>query len=234
MKYVYKIVAALCAIAIIVIAICTPILSISIESFLPAGLLTIGALLKNDSALELLEKYDGAMPSTVGEKISVLNLISPNANSIAETLSNLSSEESAEATMEALKPILPALIVFVVVFALILIFAIAIIITAFASKNNRNVIYLSVAGCGLTLMLFESFEGVAAPFLSEQITLADIAGSEWISLIGSISGLELTSTLWLIPLVFVCIIIWTVLYNATLPEKEKIERKKMLGEFDEI
>lgn len=234
MKYVYKTVAALCAVAIITIAICTPVLSISIESILPAGLLTIGALLKSETATEMLQEYDGALPSTVGEKIAIIDLFSPKANSIAETLSNLASEESSEATMEAIKPILPPLIVFLVVFVLILICAIAVIVTAFAAKNNRHVIYWSVAGCSLTLMLFECFEGVAAPFLNEQITLADLAGNDWISLLGSISGLELTSTLWLIPVVFVCIIIWTLLYNATLPEKEKTERKKMLGEFYEV
>ena len=231
MKYVYKIVAAVAALAVIVAAICLPLVYISFESLIPSVLLTIGAYLKNDAATELLESTNGELPTGIAENIAIKDILSPSTNSIAEILSGLGSETS-ETITEALKTVITPAIVLGIVFALILICAIVTAVIAIVAKDNRKVIYSAVTGIGLSLMLPEAFEAVAAPFLNGEITLATISGSPLASLLGTVAKLEITSTFWFIPIIFACVIVWTILYNATLPEEEKRERKLMLGEAE--
>ena len=231
MKYVYKIVAAVVALAVIVAAICLPLVYISFESLVPSVLLTIGAYLKNDAATELLESTNGELPTGIAENIAIKDILSPSTNSIAEILSDLGSETS-ETITEALKTVITPAIVLGIVFALILICAIATAVIAIVAKDNRKVIYSAVTGIGLSLMLPEAFEAVAAPFLNGEITLATLSGSPLASLLGTVAKLEITSTFWFIPIIFACVIVWTILYNATLPEEEKRERKLMLGEAE--
>ncbi|MBO5290278.1 MAG: hypothetical protein J6B35_01685, partial [Clostridia bacterium] len=110
--------------------------------------------------------------------------------------------------------------------------AIVTAVFAFAAKNNRMVIYSSVCGIGLTFMFSKAFEAVAAPFLDQSISLSTIFDSMWASFLGEIEVMTLTNEFWFIAVVFLAVIIWTVLYNITLPENEKKERKLMLGEED--
>ena len=231
MKYVYKIVAAVAALAVIIAAICLPLVYISFESLVPSVLLTIGAYLKNDAATELLESTNGELPTGIAENIAIKDILSPSTNSIAEILSDLGSETS-ETITEALKTVITPAIVLGIVFALILICAIVTAVIAIVAKDNRKVIYSAVTGIGLSLMLPEAFEAVAAPFLNSEITLATLSGSPLASLLGTVAKLEITSTFWFIPIIFACVIVWTILYNATLPEEEKRERKLMLGEAE--
>ncbi len=231
MKYVYKIVAAVAALAVIIAAICLPLVYISFESLVPSVLLTIGAYLKNDAATELLESTNGELPTGIAENIAIKDILSPSTNSIAEILSDLGSETS-ETITEALKTVITPAIVLGIVFALILICAIVTAVIAIVAKDNRKVIYSAVTGIGLSLMLPEAFEAVAAPFLNGEITLATLTGSPLASLLGTVAKLEITSTFWFIPIIFACVIVWTILYNATLPEEEKRERKLMLGEAE--
>lgn len=231
MKYVYKIVAAVAALAVIIAAICLPLVYISFESLVPSVLLTIGAYLKNDAATELLESTNGELPTGIAENIAIKDILSPSTNSIAEILSDLGSETS-ETITEALKTVITPAIVLGIVFVLILICAIVTAVIAIVAKDNRKVIYSAVTGIGLSLMLPEAFEAVAAPFLNGEITLATLSGSPLASLLGTVAKLEITSTFWFIPIIFACVIVWTILYNATLPEEEKRERKLMLGEAE--
>ena len=232
MKYVYKIVAAAVALAVVIVAICVPLVYISFESLLPSVLVTLGAYLKNDAATEILESTNGELPSGISENIAVKDILSPSANSIAEVINSIGSEEMSETVMKALEPVIAPAITFAVIFALILICAIVTAVIAFVAKDNRKVIYSSITGIGLSIMLPNAFKAVAIPFVDGQITLATLSGSSLASLLGSVSKLELTTTFWFIPIIFACVIVWTLLYNATLPEKEKLERKLMLGETE--
>ena len=156
MKYVYKIVAAVAALAVIIAAICLPLVYISFESLVPSVLLTIGAYLKNDAATELLESTNGELPTGIAENIAIKDILSPSTNSIAEILSDLGSETS-ETITEALKTVITPAIVLGIVFALILICAIVTAVIAIVAKDNRKVIYSAVTGIGLSLMLTFGF-----------------------------------------------------------------------------
>ena len=231
MKYVYKIVAAVAALAVIIAAICLPLVYISFESLIPSVLLTIGAYLKNDSAAEILQNANGELPTGIAENIAVKDVLFPGSGSVAEIISNIDIGSSDTAT-KALEPVISPAITLLVIFALILICAIVTAVLAIAVKDNRKVIYSAITGIGLSLMLPEAFEAVAAPFLNGDITLATLSGSPFASLLGSVAKVEISSTFWFIPIIFACVIVWTILYNITLPEEEKRERKLMLGEAE--
>ena len=231
MKYVYKIVAAVAALAVIIAAICLPLVYISFESLIPSVLLTIGAYLKNDSAAEILQNANGELPTGIAENIAVKDVLFPGSGSVAEIISNIDIGSSDTAT-KALEPVISPAITFAIIFALILICAIVTAVIAIVVKDNRKVIYSAITGIGLSLMLPEAFEAVAAPFLNGDITLATLSGSPFASLLGSVAKVELSSTFWFIPIIFACVIVWTILYNITLPEEEKRERKLMLGEAE--
>lgn len=231
MKYVYKIVAAVVALAVIVVAICVPLIYISFESLLPSILVTLGAYLKSDAATEILQNSNGELPSGIAENIALKDILFPSSNSIAEIINGIGSETS-ETVMKALEPVIAPAITLAIVFVLILVCAIATAVIAIVAKDNRKVIYSSITGIGLSIMLPNAFKAVAIPFTDGQITLATLSGSSLASLLGSVTKFELNSTFWFIPVIFACVIIWTILYNATLPEKEKRERKLMLGEAD--
>ncbi len=231
MKYVYKIVAAIAALAVIVVAICAPLVFIRIESLIPSVLLTIGQYFDVDSVDEIVGNTGGELPSGISEDIAIIDIFSPQNSSIAEIFANIDIEIS-DAVSKIIEYILAPAITLAIVFGLILICAIVTIVIAIVAKDNRKVIYLAITGIGLSLMLPEAFEAVAAPFLNGEISLATLSGLTLASLLGTVSNLELTSTFWFIPIIFACIIVWTILYNATLPEEEKRERKLMLGEAE--
>ena len=184
MKYVYKIVAAVVALAVIVAAICLPLVYISFESLIPSVLLTIGAYLKNDAATEVLESTNGELPTGVAENIAVKDFLLPGSGSVAEIIANIDIGDSDTAT-KALGPVISPAITFAVIFALILICAIVTAVIAIVAKDNRKVIYSAITGTGLSLMLPEAFEAVAAPFLNGDITLATLSGSPFASLLVS-------------------------------------------------
>ena len=231
MKYVYKVVVAICAIAVILVAIVTPLVHIEIDSLLPGILVGIGAYIDKDAVQDVVQDTKGELPSGIYEDIAIEDLISPNNNSIAQAIMQMSGDASEE-TMKALESAIAPFITFVVVLALIFICAIAAAVVGFASKNNRNVYYFSIAGIFISLMASPCMKAIAAPFVNGDITLEGLTGSGWAFLIGEITEISLPSSFWLVPAIFAGIILWTFLFNATLSKEEKLERKLMLGEAD--
>ncbi len=226
MKYVYKFGAAALAVLVIVIAVFTPLICIGIDSALASSIVTLGDARGQEEAREIIESYGGKIPDTMWIKIGISTMFDEDAKMTAELIESVSTGEPNATIKSLISPVLT----FIVVLACIIVCAIVTVIFAIAAKNNRKVIYSSIAGIGLSLMLSECFEAIAEPFITGQATLARLAGTSWISLLGEISVVELNSLVWAIPAVFAVIIGWTVLYNFTLSPKEKEARKVMLGE----
>ena len=120
-----------------------------------------------------------------------------------------------------------------VVLILIALCAVVTAIFAIVAKDNRKVIYSCVAGMGLSLIFKECFAAIAEPILDGTVSIATLMDSAWGDLIGEFEKFTLTTNFWFIPAIFGAIILWTVIYNYTLPDKEKRERKLMLGEADD-
>lgn len=223
MKYIYKIVAALGALAIAPLMFFTKIFYYKITSTALDALMLILKFTKNEALDEITAQTGGKIPEAIGDHLSFYD--------IGEAVSSLKDLlTQAEGGTDKLDALIAPAIVFLVITILIIVCAIITAIFAFVTKDNRKVIFSSIAGIGLSLMFKEAFECVAAPILEGTVSISSLTGSVWGDLIGTIETLTLTTNFWFIPAVFGAIILWTVLYNYTLPEKEKKERKLMLGE----
>ena len=222
MKYLYKIVAALGAISIIPLFVFLETIYFRIGSAALTAIFGIGNLLGIDA---LAEATNGEIPAGIADTYSPYELY--------KFLSDMGGFDTAGKLEGKFDILIAPAITGGVVLTLLAICAIVTAVFAIFAKDNRKVIYSSVAGIGLSLMFKECFEGFAAPILDGSISLATVADSFWAGLIANFEELILNTNFWFIPVVFAAIILWTVLYNYTLPEKEKKERKLMLGEADE-
>ena len=223
MKYIYKIVAALGAISILPLLVFLETIYFRVGSAALTAIFGIGNLLGIEA---LTDATNGQIPAGIADTYSPYELY----NFLCEMDAFSSLGGDLEGKFDIL--VAPA-ITGVVVLALLVLCAIVTAVLAFVVKDNRKVIYSSIAGIGLSLMFKECFEGFAAPILDGSISLATLTDSFWSGLIANFEELILNTNFWFIPVVFAAIILWTVLYNYTLPEKEKKERKIMLGEADD-
>ncbi len=226
MKYVYKIVAALGALATIPLILFSKIFYMNMSSLAVQLLAYISQMKGNSTIEEFLAENGGQMPSSIAENFSIYDVYN-----LSTSLKGL--VDSSETTGEAINAIINPVIVFIVVCILLVICAITTAVLAITAKNNRKVIYSSIVGAGLSFMLFCIFEDIAAPILNGTISIASLVDAWWGGLIGNIEAFALTPAFWAIFLIFLGVILWTVLYNYTLPDKEKRERKLMLGEADD-
>ena len=223
MKYVYKIVAALGALSVIPMLGFLKIFYYKASSIAVQILAFIANMRGNADIEKILAENGGNLPENIADTMSVYDLVS---------LLDFSQGFSSDAVGDKFDLVIVPGIVLGIIAAMLVICAIVTAVFAFAAKNNRMVIYSSVCGIGLTFMFSKAFEAVAAPFLDQSISLSTIFDSMWASFLGEIEVMTLTNEFWFIAVAFLAVIIWTVLYNITLPENEKKERKLMLGEED--
>lgn len=223
MKYVYKIIAALGALAVIPVVFFAKTIFYRIESAAMSAVFYIGQLLGNQEITNFLKENNGVVPESIANSNSIYDL--------TQLFSTFSSE--GETDLSKFESLIGPVSVFAIVLVLIVICAVVTAVLAFVAKDNRKVIYSSVVGIGLSMVAKECFGAVAAPILEGTINFGTLLDNSWATLLGSFESLALSTSFWFIPLIFVAVIIWTVLYNYTLPEEEKRERKLMLGEGDE-
>ncbi len=226
MKYVYKIIAALGALAVIPVVIFAKTIYYKITSTAMASIFLIGQLFKIDTLVDVVKDNNGVTPENIADITSLYDLYN--------LLSSISGDSSsASETLERLDVLIAPAITCAIALILVVLCAVVTAALALVVKNNRAVIYSSIAGIGFSMVFKECFEGLASLILNGTVNFATLLDSTWASLIGSFTELDLTTNFWFIPAIFGAIIIWTVLYNYTLPEKEKRERKLMLGEADD-
>ncbi|MGN1315778.1 MAG: hypothetical protein ACI4VW_01825 [Acutalibacteraceae bacterium] len=225
MKYIYKIVAALGALSVCPLIVFLDIIYYKISSAALGTLFYIGQLFGNETITQAIEENNGTVPEAIADTVSLYDLYG-----LFSSASGLANSGNITEKLEVL--VSPAILAGVV---LILIALCAVVTAVFAivAKDNRKVIYSSVAGIGLSLIFKECFAAIAEPILDGTVSIATLMDSAWGDLIGEFEKFTLTTNFWFIPAVFGAIILWTVIYNYTLPDKEKRERKLMLGEADD-
>ena len=226
MKYFYKIVAALGALATIPLIIFVKLFYIKMTSTALQAITTILQITGSDIANEIMKQTGGKVPNAIAESLSFYDIFNT-----VNSLKDLASK--GDGIGDKFDILIAPAIVFAVIIAMIIICAIVTAIFAIFAKNNRKVIYSSIVGIGLSVMANEAFECLAAPVLDGTVSFSSLMGSVWAELIGTIDTMSLISNFWFIPAIFGAVILWTVLYNYTLPDGEKKERQLMLGEFDE-
>lgn len=230
MKLTYKIVSAILAIAVILVLVFSPLVLVRIQSTAAQMLVYIAQATGNSAAKDMVDS-EGNISEHIGLEISIAGLLGDDAQGTADLLEQLSAGDTAK-TLKILEPVIAPFFTFVVALVCVALCAFAAAILAFAAKDNRKVIYPCVAGIGFSLMVPTCFKVVAMPFLSEKITLSQLGGSGWIALLGKIDAMQLSSTFWFVVAIFAIIILWTVLYNYTLPADEKKKRLEMIGEAE--
>ena len=222
MKYVYKIVSALCALAVLPLMVFSPMIYYYFSSTALQGLFTIGQLLGNETLSVAMEKFGlETVPTGMANNVSIYDL--------ADLVWRFKDIGDSSKVTEPIAELLPSLIATFIAIALTLITAIVIVVLAFACKDNRKVIAASFAGIGFSLMIKMLFANTVSPLVNGEITMTDFINSDWAVLLAEFETITLNSTFYFIPITFGFIALWTILYNATLPEKEKEERKKMIG-----
>ncbi len=230
MKLTYKIVSAILAVAVILVLVFSPLVLVRIQSTAAQMLVYIAQATGNSAAKDMVDS-EGNISEHIGIEISIASLLGDDAQGTADLLEQLSAGDTAK-TLKILEPVIAPFFTFVVALVCVALCAFAAAILAFAAKDNRKVIYPCVAGIGFSLMVPTCFKVVAMPFLSEKITLSQLGGSGWIALLGKIDAMQLSSTFWFVVAIFAIIILWTVLYNYTLPADEKKKRLEMIGEAE--
>lgn len=225
MKYVYKIVAAIGALSILPMIVFLESIYFKMSSTALSALFYIGQLLGNETLTQAIKDNNGVVPEAMADTVSLYGLY--------DLFSGFSGSENSGDLIEKIDVLISPLITAGIVLILVAICAIITAVFAFVMKDNRKVIYSSIIGIGLSLVFKECFEGIAAPILDGTISLSTLMESFLGTLIGNFEELTLNTNFWFIPAVFGAIILWTVLYNYTLPENEKKERRLMLGEADD-
>lgn len=221
MKWVYKIVSALCALAILPLTIFSPMIYYYISSVALQGIFALAQMMGSQALQNAMERNElTSIPEGIADTLSLYE--------IGELYTRFSDGGSSDFA-EKISFIMPALYCVIAALIMIIICAIVTVVFAIVCKDNRKVIASSFAGIGLSLLFKMLFENLVNPFLTGQINMSDFIEAFWASLIAEIEELTLTGTFYFIPGLFAFIALWTILYNATLPEKEKAARMKMIG-----
>lgn len=223
MKYVYKIISALGSLAVLPILIFTPIFYYYISSVALQGILTIAASLGSEALKNaMINNNMTQIPEGIADELSFYD--------IGKLIERFGSKaELSSDVLEKIDVLIAPFFAFAAAFLCIVICAVVTAVLAIACKDNRKVIASSIMGIASSFLFIELFDNLVNPIVSGKISLSTFMNSFFASLLGEVEQLEVSSSFYLIPAVFGGIILWTVLYNATLPEKEKAERKKMIG-----
>jgi hypothetical protein len=228
MKYVYKIVCALLAAIVIGVVFFAPIIGVRVHSAM-ATLLSIEGAKQGD--MEILEKIamnDGKPLEYISDTTSLYDIAFGDTGEFFSAFSALFNLDENE----AVKVVVPPMIAFAAALGLTVLCAVAVIGFGLFAKNNRKVIYSSIAGIGSYFLMTKCFGVVEETFVSGRLTLGDLTQQPLFETLGEIVNFELLEPLGAIPIVFGVVIVWTLLYNYTLTPEQKRERKLMLGEAD--
>ena len=222
MKLVYKIVSALCALAVLPAMVFSPIIYYYVSSVALQGILALAELMNSGSVQKYLDKYNlDSVPEGIADTVSIYDMV--------DLVGKFGGGNASSEFLDKIEIMIPSLIATAIAIVFTIICAVVTIVFAFACKDNRKVIASSFAGLGFSLMVPMLIENTVAPLVSGAISISDFIDSFLASLIAKVEVIEVASMYYLIPALFGFIVLWTVLYNATLPEKEKAERLKMIG-----
>jgi hypothetical protein len=222
MKYVYKIVSALGALAVLPAMVFSPIIYYHFSSVALQGVFTIVELLNSGSMQKYLDKYNlDSVPTGIADTLSLYDLY--------DLILQFSGAGDSSKFMEAIDVMIPSLIATAAAFVLTAGCAILTVVFAFACKDNRKVIASSFAGVAFSLLTAMLIENTVSPIVNGTINMSSFIDAFWASLIAQVEEISIATVYYMIPAAFGFVALWTILYHATLPEKEKAERLKMIG-----
>ena len=221
MKYIYKAVAAIGSLIVIPALTFLSVIYYKFSSPTLSLLLSALAGRGNETAAKILAENGGVAPQYIADSTSLWEL-----GNIAK---NFGDSASTNTALDVLKTSAITLVIMAILIAVI---AIVTAVIAIAAKDNRKVYYSSLAGIGASVMFKFAFESLVAPLVDGTVSIADIVQSSIGAFVAQTETIELSTAFYAIPALFVCVMVWTFIYNYTLPETEKAARKKYIDEVD--
>lgn len=228
MKIVYKIVAAVLALLVIPALLFFGLVHFQVKS---VALQLLATLSQSEESARLIAENGGAAPDTIDDTLSFYD-IAKMVNEFSGDGEDAEDAESEAAFKEAVDKLKVRFISLAISALLIVVAAVATAVTAIVAKENRKVMYVALGGLVPCVLFKFAFETIAAPFISGEISPATLFNNFLMALIANIEELDLSKSFYVIPALFLAVIAWTVLYNFTLPEEERLARKQRLGELD--
>ena len=222
MKYVYKIISAVSSLAVLPAMVFSPMIYYYISSVALQGVFTLAQLVGSDALANAMKEYGWEnVPKGISGTLSMYD--------IGDFVVQFGGEGSSDEFLKTVEMMIPSLLATAIAMVFTIVCAVVTVVLAFACKDNRKVIASSIAGAGFSLMVPMLIENTVSPLVSGAINMTDFIDAFWASFIAEVEEVSVTSIYYLIPALFACIALWTILYNATLPDKEKAERLKMIG-----
>lgn len=222
MKYVYKIISAVSSLAVLPAIVFSPIIYYYCSSVALQGAFALVELFNKGSMQEYLDKYNlDSVPTGISDTMSLYDLF--------DLVMQFSGMGDSGDFLSKIEVMVPSLIATAAAFILTVVCAIVTAVLAIACKDNRKVIASSFAGIGMSLLTAMLIENTVSPLVSGAISMTDFIDAFWASLIAQVEEISVAPMFYMIPALFGFVALWTILYNATLPEKEKAERMKMIG-----
>ncbi len=149
MKIAYKVVAAALAIAIIVAMIFVPVVYIRAKSIAAQALVYLSQMKDSEAANEIIEKNGGNIPEHMALDVSVYSLFTE----YADFLDLIDESDDSSSAVEKLEKLISPAVTFLISFALIAVCAVLTAVFAIGAKDNRKVIFSSMAGIGMSFMV---------------------------------------------------------------------------------
>lgn len=222
MKYVYKIISAVSSLAVLPAMVFSPMIYYYISSVALQGVFTLAQLVGSDALANAMKEYGWEnVPKGISGTLSIYD--------IGDFVVQFGGEGSSDEFLKTVEMMIPSLLATVIAMVFTIVCAVVTVVLAFACKDNRKVIASSIAGAGFSLMVPMLIENTLYPIASGAINLGSLLNTFWAPLIADIEELSVAPLYYVIPALFGFVALWTILYNATLPEKEKAERLKMIG-----
>ncbi|MBE6815415.1 MAG: hypothetical protein E7522_08220 [Ruminococcaceae bacterium] len=222
MKYVYKIISAVSSLAVLPAIVFSPMIYYYISSVALQGIFTLAQLAGSDALANAMKEHGWEnVPEGISGTLSIYD--------IGELVAQFGGNSDSGEIPEAVEMMIPLLLAAAIAIVFVIVCAIVTAVLAFACKDNRKVIASSIAGVGFSLMVPMLIENALYPITSGTISLSSLLNTFWAPLVAEIEELSVAPLYYLIPALFGFVALWTILYNATLPEKEKAERLKMIG-----
>lgn len=228
MKIVYKIVAAVLALLVIPALMFFGLVHFHVKS---VALEFLATLAGNEETQQMIAENGGVAPSAIDDTFSFYDLAKM-AVQFSGDGEEADAEEDDASLQEAVDLLKVRFISLAICALLIVVAAVATAVTAIVAKENRKVMYVALGGLVPCIMFKFAFETIAAPFISGEISPATLFNNFIIAFIANIEELDLSGSFYVIPALFVAVIVWSALYNFTLPDEDRIARKQRLGELD--
>jgi hypothetical protein len=211
MKYVYKIISAVSSLAVLPAMVFSPMIYYYISSVALQGVFTLAQLVGSDALANAMKEYGWEnVPKGISGTLSIYD--------IGDFVVQFGGEGSSDEFLKTVEMMIPSLLATAIAMVFTIVCAVVTVVLAFACKDNRKVIASSIAGAGFSLMVPMLIENTVSPLVSGAINMTDFIDAFWASFIAEVEEISVTSIYYLIPARFACIALWTILYNATLPD----------------